>query len=90
MSGGAASYPSTANKLLPLIETNLSMTDILSLGLNTLNSGTKNIVQSRFPLDSELTTPTINGVSYVVYDIDVAKKQLFDYIYSDITPQEKK
>ena len=90
MNGGVASYPSTANKLLPLFETNLSMTDIISLGVNTLNSGTKNIVQLRFPLDSELTTPTINNISYVVYDVDVVKKQLFDYIYNDITPQEKK
>lgn len=90
MSGGVASFPSTAGKLTQFVETSLSTTDIVSLGLSALNSGTKNIVQARFPLDSYLTTPTIDGVSYVVYDLATAKQQLFDYIYKDITPQEKK
>lgn len=90
MAGGILSYPSTVNKLLPYVQTSISTGDLLSYGSDAIQAGIKNIVQERFPLDSYMSTPNINGVDYVIFDLDATKQQLYDFIFNDITPQEKK
>ncbi len=88
--GGVSSYPSNVSKLLPYVETSYSSFDILKIGKDVLTSGTKNIVQTRIPLDSYLETPTIGGQSFVTYDIGIAKDQIYKFVYDDLMPQEKK
>lgn len=85
---GILSYPSTINNLLPNVETNLSARDFFNYGFDAI--GIKNIVQETFPLQSYSATPTINGIDYVTFDLDATKQQIYDFIFNNITPLEKK
>ncbi|WP_185750727.1 LCP family protein [Clostridium sp. KNHs214] len=80
-------YPSLISKFLPLVETNLDSNEIMSIGKDVLISNITNVKQARFPLDSSSDGKKINGIWYLVTDIEETKNSLHDFIYNDIEPK---
>jgi len=84
--GGAAQLPSNVSKLLPFVETSMSSTDIIKLGVSAFTTGTTNLEQQRFPLDGYCKDMTLDGVWYLKADLEATKDQLHKFIYEDIKP----
>ncbi|GAA0083803.1 LCP family protein [Clostridium sp. CTA-7] len=82
-STSVASYNSLLNEVLPYVQTNLSATDILSLGTKVLGIG-NNLEQERFPRDGYGEGTMIDGVYYLTFDKDATVKQMRDYIFNDV------
>lgn len=80
--------PSVASKLMPLVTTNLTTKDILSLGSYVVTKGMGDIEQQRFPLNTYSLGKTIKGTWYLDLDIESTAEQLHDYIFNDIDPVE--
>ena len=82
-STSVSSYNSLLNEVLPYVQTNLNAANILSLGTKVLGIG-NNLEQDRFPRDGYGEGQMIDGVYYLTFDIETAKKQMRDYIFNDI------
>lgn len=82
-SASIGSYNSLLNEVLPYIQTNLTSTEILSLGTKVLGIG-NNLEQDRFPRDGYGEGAMINGVYYLTFDRETIKSQMRDYIFNDI------
>lgn len=85
------SYPSILNKVMPLIQTTLSTSDIIAMGSRVITMGGGSLEQQRFPLDENAwgdyaTDAYGNEVWYLMYDEDITKEQVTDYIFDDKTP----
>lgn len=78
-----SSYNSLLNEILPYVQTNLTATEILSLGTNVLSVSSQ-LEQDRFPRDGYSEGAMIDGVYYLTFDIETTKNQLKDYIFNDI------
>ena len=75
-----------ASKCAPYIETNLSKTDIMQIGVSALSCiGT--MVETRVPFDSTWSYKTIHGNSVIGIDAEKNKEMLIDTIYNK-TPDE--
>lgn len=83
-----SSYPSILNKTLPLVTTNMTSSDILSLAKNILSITNGEIEQSRFPLDEYAEGGFIDDLWYLLYDREITKQQMQDYIFDDKLPEE--
>lgn len=86
MSAGTAKYVEIATKLMPYIETSMTSTDIIKLSTEVVSHGISDFEWVRFPLDKSWHGETINGVWYLVFDIDEAKSKMKGFIYDDINP----
>lgn len=75
--------PELLEEFLPLIQTNLSTNELLSIGNSVIKIGASNLIQDRFPRDGYWHDETINGVYYLGYDIPTAKEQMREFIYSN-------
>lgn len=83
------SYPSILSKILPYVTTNMTTSDILSLGKNILATGTSTMEQARFPLDENSWGDYgDDGFWYLFFDRDITKKQVQDYIFDDKKPED--
>jgi LCP family protein required for cell wall assembly len=83
---GAKEFPSVVSKLLPLTETSMNSMDIIKLGSKVFSSNISNLDQERFPLDDYCSNEMIDGVSYLIADMEATVDQLHKYIYEDIKP----
>lgn len=79
----ASSYVSTLDTVLPYIQTNMSSSNILSLGTKALTSFNGQLEQQRFPLDGYCEGAMIDGVYYLTFDAETTKQQFMDYIFED-------
>lgn len=84
---GVTEYPSIVSKLLPLVDTSLSSSDIISIGISVLKSGLGNLEMAEFPLETKAKGQMIGGVWYWVFDREENKTLLRNYIYEDIKPE---
>lgn len=80
---GITTYPGLLNEVLPFLETSLSKTDILALGTSVLTNGITDMEQLRLPEDGFCQGQTIDGVYYLVGDLDVATNDLYEFIYEE-------
>ena len=78
-----AQLASMVTKLLPYVETSLTNKEIIDLGANVLNLGTKNIEQERFPRDDYSKNSMIDGIFYLCYDEEYTEQQVHEYIFND-------
>jgi LCP family protein required for cell wall assembly len=62
----AIKYPKLLNIFLPLVKTNISRVQALSLATETIKSGIKNVEQFRIPADGYAEDKKINRTFYVV------------------------
>lgn len=77
-------YPALAAKIVPLVETSMSLNDIVGLGTTFMKSGDAAFEQKRYPENADLRGQTINGVSYIVYDEAATKQKIHDFIFEGI------
>jgi len=77
------SYPNILNNILPLVQTNLSSGDFVSLATKVVGLGSGNSEQERFPRDGDGTGDMSTGIYYLKFDIETVKKQMRDYIFND-------
>ncbi|WP_346887122.1 LCP family protein [Clostridium sp. UBA1056] len=77
------SYPSILNNILPLVQTNLSSGDFISLATKVASMGNGTLEQERFPRDGDAQGDSSSGVYYLKFDIETVKKQMKDYIFDD-------
>ena len=82
-STAATSYPSLLNNLLPLLYTDLTPTDFLSLARSVNSLTASELGQDRFPRDDYGEGQLIDGIYYYVFDIEETAKQMTDYIFLD-------
>lgn len=78
---GLLEYPAIAANILPYVETSLSKTDIIKLGVHVLTWNTRIVEQRRFPKDGYCQGKMINEIWYLVTDIENTKKQMHRFIY---------
>ncbi len=82
--------PKIVSELLPYTETSMSNTEILKLVTSMYTLGIKDIDQQRFPLDGYCDGKMIDGVWYLIFDLDATKSQMHKYIFEDIKPNPAK
>lgn len=83
LSTPASSYSSILNNVLPYVQTNLSPTEILSLGTKVVGIGSTSLQQERFPRDGFAEGTMINGIYYLQYDKTTTIEQVRNYIFDD-------
>lgn len=88
-SSNPLSLVSVVKDCAPYIETNLSKTEIMSLGLSALPTITNDMCETRVPFDTTWEYATINGASVITIDAGKNKEMLIDYLYNK-TPEEIK
>lgn len=88
-SSGASQYPNIVNQILPYVETSMSSSEILNLGLSMISSGLSNLEQQEFPLENYRKGQIINNVWYWVFDETATKEHVRKYIFEDINPTSK-
>lgn len=79
-------YPEVISNLLPYVETSLDSSRILKLGLAVHTNGIHNIDKQRFPIDDCSRGEIIDGIWYLVTDLNLTKDQMHKYIYEDKKP----
>lgn len=75
-------YPNTLDILLPLVDTNLSSSEILGLCLDLSSLHSYNISEERFPKDEDAEGRMINGIYYYVFDSEATIIKIKDFIYN--------
>jgi LCP family protein required for cell wall assembly len=86
---GPTEIPSAVSKLLPFTETSMNSMDIIKLGTKAITTKKMILEQQRFPIDGYCKGKTIDGVWYLVADMESTVDQLHKYIYEDIKPVSK-
>ncbi|SHH67260.1 transcriptional attenuator, LytR family [Clostridium collagenovorans DSM 3089] len=74
---------SVATELIPYVKTSMSPSSILSLGKDILLSGVSNVEENRFPLQDKCKGDLINGVSYIITDLNETSKDIHKFIYGE-------
>lgn len=78
---GITRLPKTISTILPYVRTNLSVGEVLKLGIKGINLKTDNIEQYRLPVDGTYKSQKINGMDVLVPNIDENKKKLYEFVY---------
>lgn len=74
-------YPEALDLLLPIINTNLSSSEILSLCLDLMTVDHNNIIEERFPKDEDAEGKAIDGIYYYVFDEEATIDKIHNFIY---------
>lgn len=77
-----AEVPGLINEILPLVTTNLSNGEIISIATKALGMGLNNIEQGRFPSDANIINSEITDMYHTNIDIEGTTKELHQFIYS--------
>lgn len=80
---GVAKLASIMTKLLPYVETSLSNSEILTLGTEVLSMGSLSVEKERFPRADYSENAIINDVFYYTFDEDIARQEIYDYLFND-------
>jgi hypothetical protein len=70
--------------ILPYVETSLSKTEIVQIGMQVLSSDFKTVEQQRFPRDGYCKGSIIDDVWYLIPNIEATRKQIHQFIYEDL------
>ena len=76
-------YPSLILDFLPLVETNMSSTDLLALGTTINKINGSELIEDRFPRDSFWQNAEIGGIYYLSFEVEPTKRQLQRFIYEN-------
>jgi len=71
------------NALLPYVETNLDLGDLMTLAFVGLQADLAGVEQLRLPADGAFESGTFNGVWCIKPDLQKNKKILYDFIYGE-------
>lgn len=76
-------YPGILNQLLPLVTTNISSNEFISLGKDIIDTGANKIDELRVPCDKHENGKLIKGVYYMTFDIPAETKELHKFIFEN-------
>lgn len=76
-----AKYPAILNELLPLVTTNISSSEFISLGKDILDTGATSFQDLKVPCDKHEDGKMINGIYYMTYDLKAETDELHNFIY---------
>lgn len=76
-------YPGILNQLLPLVTTNISSNEFISLGKDIIDTGANKINELRVPCDKHENGKLIKGVYYMTFDIPSETKELHKFIFEN-------
>ncbi len=79
----ATSIVGVVNTLIPYVETNLDLTDIMTLAYIGLQLDVDNIGEFRIPADGTYESGTYDGVWCIKPDFEENSELLYDFIYGD-------
>lgn len=79
-------YSNLLNKLLPMVKTSLSFSDILDLSSSIMTMGDIKLEQYRFPREVNCKDIMINNIYYLDFNKETTVKEIHDYIFEDIIP----
>ncbi|MDB1944566.1 LCP family protein [Clostridium tertium] len=74
--------PALINDILPLVTTNLSNSEIISISTKALSMGLNNIEQGRFPSDANIISAGFTDMYHTNIDIEGTTKELHKFIFS--------
>ncbi|EEH96847.1 LCP family protein [Clostridium tertium] len=74
--------PGLINDILPLVTTNLSNSEIISISTKALGMGLNNIEQGRFPSDENIISAGFTDMYHTNIDIEGTTKELHKFIFS--------
>ncbi|KAF1085722.1 putative transcriptional regulator YwtF [Sporotomaculum syntrophicum] len=80
---GLTSLPNYVARILPYVETSMTKTAILNLGMSCFTQQVNILEHERFPQDGYWQNANIAGVYYLQSDLAATKQQLHDFILSD-------
>lgn len=78
---GAVKQTQILYDVLPLVETNIESTEILSLATRVLSVGTTEIMHYRLPVEDYYKAKTVRGMSVLLPDIPMNAQKLHWFIY---------
>lgn len=73
--------PQLLNQVLPLVQTNMSTTQLLKIGTTISKINSSGIVEDRFPRDGYCQGETIDGIYYLTFDAAKTVNQIQDFIF---------
>ena len=74
--------PGLVNDILPLVTTNLSNSEIISISNKALGMGLSNIEQGRFPSDGNIISAGFTDMYHTNIDIEGTTKELHKFLFS--------
>jgi LCP family protein required for cell wall assembly len=80
---GVLKLPGLAEAILPNVETNITKSEMISLGITAVQHSGNAIEQYRLPVDGTYQSQTINGMSVLVPDMEENKKLLHEFIHGE-------
>ncbi|MEG2017038.1 MAG: LCP family protein [Clostridium sp.] len=83
MTVSVSQYPSLLLDFLPLVETNMSNTELLSLGTTINKINGSELIEDRFPRDGFWQDAKIEGIYYLSFELEPTKRQLQRFIYEN-------
>lgn len=81
-------YPEVVESIFPYVETSLTKMEMVKLGTYVLTNNIKTLDQTRFPTDKYSKGEMIDNIWYLVTDLESTEKEVHDFIYNDIIPEE--
>ncbi|MFU0800618.1 MAG: LCP family protein [Xylanivirga thermophila] len=75
--------PELVTTIIPYIETNMSKTEMLTLGASVMGFKDKELKQFRLPVEGAYTGKKIRGMEVLVPDIEANTNLLHSFIYGD-------
>ncbi len=80
---GVLKLPGLAEAILPNVETNITKSEMISLGITAVQHSGNAIEQYRLPVDGTYQSQSINGMAVLVPDMEENKKLLHEFIYGE-------
>lgn len=74
--------PGMINKILPLVTTNLTNSEIISISSKALGMGLSNIEQGRFPSDKNIISAGFTDMYHMNIDIEATTEELHKFLFS--------
>ena len=78
---GLSNIPNLVAKILPDVQTSLSKTEIIELGIAMLGFSTENLEQSRIPADDSYSDEWVGDMLVLKPDLEKNTELLHDFIY---------
>lgn len=79
--------PNLINTFAPYLETNITSTYMLKIGVSVLNSGISEVLQARFPTDNTSGGKILNERWYLVFDREDTITELHKFIFDNTLPE---
>jgi len=74
--------PGMINKILPLVTTNLTNSEVISISTKALGMGLSNIEQGRFPSDGNIISAGFTDMYHTNIDIEGTTEELHKFLFS--------